>query len=110
MYFMAVIQPNGGKMANSLLLRYYMRLSIKQPDVAKAGIEKIVANAAQYPIITSTAEDATMGFPGNSEADSWPANTVIDASGSNYRRIKMCATLVERLQTLKDPRLGYLGK
>nr|WP_295930771.1 SusD/RagB family nutrient-binding outer membrane lipoprotein [uncultured Dyadobacter sp.] len=94
------------KMANSLLLRYYMRLSVKQPEIAKAGIEKIVANAAQYPIITTNTEDATMGFPGNSEADSWPANTVIDASGSNYRRIKMCATLVERLQTLKDPRLG----
>lgn len=94
------------KMANSLLLRYYMRISGKQPDIAKAGIEKIVANAAQYPIITSSADDATMGFPGNSEADSWPANTVSDASGSNYRRIKMCATLVERLQTLKDPRLG----
>jgi hypothetical protein len=93
-------------MANSLLLRYYMRISAKQPDVAKAGIEKIVANAAQYPIITSNADDATMGFAGNSEADSWPANTVSDASGSNYRRIKMCATLVERLQTLKDPRLG----
>ncbi|MGG7660831.1 SusD/RagB family nutrient-binding outer membrane lipoprotein [Dyadobacter sp. BHUBP1] len=94
------------KMANSLLLRYYMRISAKQPDIAKAGIEKIVANAANYPIITSNADDATMGFPGNSEADSWPANTVTDASGSNYRRIKMCATLVERLQTLKDPRLG----
>lgn len=94
------------KMANSLLLRYYLRISAKQPDIAKAGIEKIVANAANYPIITSNADDATMGFPGNSEADSWPANTVIDASGSNYRRIKMCATLVERLQTLKDPRLG----
>jgi Starch-binding associating with outer membrane len=94
------------KMANSLLLRYYLRISAKQPDVAKAGIEKIVANAAQYPIITSNADDATMGFPGNSEADSWPANTFTDASGSNYRRIKMCATFVERLQTLKDPRLG----
>jgi hypothetical protein len=94
------------KMANSLMLRFYLRISGKQPDIAKAGIEKIVANAALYPIITSNADDATMGFPGNSEADSWPANTVSDASGSNYRRIKMCATLVERLQTLKDPRLG----
>jgi hypothetical protein len=94
------------KMANSLLLRYYMRLSAKQPDIAKAGIEKIIGNAAMYPIITSSSEDATMGFPGNSEADAWPANAVIDASGSNYRRIKMCATLVEKLQTLKDPRLG----
>ncbi|WAC10362.1 SusD/RagB family nutrient-binding outer membrane lipoprotein [Dyadobacter pollutisoli] len=94
------------KMANSLLLRYYMRLSVKQPDIAKAGIEKIVGNAAQYPIITTNSEDATMGFPGNSDADAWPANAVFDASGSNYRRIKMCATLVEKLQTLKDPRLG----
>ncbi|WP_138484927.1 SusD/RagB family nutrient-binding outer membrane lipoprotein [Dyadobacter bucti] len=94
------------KMANSLLLRYYMRLSEKQPDIAKAGIEKIVANAVQYPIITSESDDAAMSFPGNSDGDSWPANAVYDASGSNYRRIKMCATFVEKLQALKDPRLG----
>ncbi|MCE6992278.1 SusD/RagB family nutrient-binding outer membrane lipoprotein [Dyadobacter sp. CY323] len=94
------------KMANSLLLRYYMRLSSKQPDIAKAGIEKIAGNAAMYPIITSNSDDATMSFPGNTEADAWPANAVIDASGSNYRRIKMAATLVEKLQILKDPRLG----
>ncbi|TLU98755.1 SusD/RagB family nutrient-binding outer membrane lipoprotein [Dyadobacter luticola] len=94
------------KMANSLLLRYYMRLSIKQPDIAKAGIEKVIGNATQYPIITVPADDATMSFPGNSDQDSWPANSVYDASGSGYRRIKMCATLVEKLETLKDPRLG----
>ena len=94
------------KMANSLLLRYYMRISSKQPDIAKAGIEKIAGNAAMYPIITTNSDDATMSFPGNTEADAWPANTVIDASGSNYRRIKMASTLVDRLQALKDPRLG----
>lgn len=94
------------KMANSLALRYYMRISAKKPDIAKAGIEKIVSNAAQYPIITSNTDDATMGFPGASDATSWPANSVYDVSGSNYRRIKMGATLVESLQALKDPRLG----
>jgi hypothetical protein len=94
------------KMANSLALRYYMRISAKKPDVAKAGIEKIVGNAAQYPIITVNTEDATMPFVGTSEGTSWPANTVVDASGSNYRRIKMAATLVESLQSLKDPRLA----
>ncbi|MDQ6478970.1 SusD/RagB family nutrient-binding outer membrane lipoprotein [Dyadobacter sp. LHD-138] len=98
------------KMANSLLLRYYMRISAKQPDIAKAGIEKIVANAAQYPIISVNADDAAMSFPGNSEADSWPANTVTDVSGSNYRRLKMCATFVEKLQGLKDPRLAIWAK
>lgn len=94
------------KMANSLALRYYMRISAKKPDVAKAGIEKIVANAAQYPIITSNGDDATMGFPGTSDGTSWPANAVYDASGSNYRRLKMAATFVETLQSLKDPRLA----
>jgi hypothetical protein len=94
------------KMANSLALRYYMRISAKKPDIAKAGIEKIAGNAAQYPIITVNTEDATMGFPGTSDGTAWPANTVYDASGSNYRRIKMGGTLVEVLQALKDPRLG----
>lgn len=94
------------KLANSLALRYYMRISAKKPDVAKAGIEKIVANAAQYPIITAIADDAAMPFAGNSNDDSWPANAIYDASESNYRRIKMAATFVDRLLVLKDPRLG----
>ncbi|MES2796236.1 MAG: SusD/RagB family nutrient-binding outer membrane lipoprotein [Bacteroidota bacterium] len=94
------------KFANSLALRYYMRISAKKPEVAKAGIEKIMANAALYPIITSNTDDATMAFPGTSDGTSWPANTIYDASGSNYRRIKMASTLVETLQGLKDPRLG----
>lgn len=92
--------------ANSLMLRYYMRISDKKSDVAKAGIEKIVNNPDQYPIITSPDDDAAMPFPGNSADNSWPANTVSDASGSNYRRIKMAATLVEALQEKDDPRIG----
>lgn len=94
------------KFANSLMLRYYMRISDKKPDVAKAGVEKIVGNPSQYPIITDTDDDANMSFPGNSADNSWPANTVSDASGSNYRRIKMAATLVESLQAKADPRLA----
>jgi len=94
------------KLANSLMLRYYNRISAKKPDVAKAGMEKMYANAAQYPLITAAADDAAMPFAGNSNADSWPANTTYDADGSNYRRLKMCATLVEKLLDLKDPRIG----
>ncbi|RRB07594.1 SusD/RagB family nutrient-binding outer membrane lipoprotein [Larkinella rosea] len=94
------------KLANSLLLRYYMRISSKKADVAKAGIEKIVAGAAQYPIISVETEDATMSFPGTSDGTSWPANSVYDVSGSNYRRIKMSAPFVKALQALKDPRLA----
>ncbi|HEX8038163.1 MAG TPA: SusD/RagB family nutrient-binding outer membrane lipoprotein [Chryseosolibacter sp.] len=94
------------KFANSLALRYYMRISSKLPAVAQAGIEKIVANPSQYPIIASSDEDVTMGFPGTSPDTSWPANTAFDPSESNYKRIKMAATLVESLQAKNDPRLA----
>ena len=94
------------KLANSLMLRFYMRISTKKSDVAKAGIEKIMANAVQYPIITAIADDAAMPFAGNSNDDSWPANAVYDASASNYRRLKMAATFVNKLLELKDPRIA----
>lgn len=93
------------RVANSLALRYYMRISGKKPDVAKAGIEKIAGNPSQYPIIESSDEDATMHYPGASNDTSWPNNTKFDASESNFSRTKMCATLLEKLQDLEDPRI-----
>lgn len=98
------------RFANSLALRYYMRISEKLPNDAKAGIERIVGNPSQYPIITSSDDDATMSFPGTSPETSWPANTAFDPSQSNYKRIKMAATLVESLQAKSDPRLGVWAK
>lgn len=99
------------KMANSLALRYYMRLAEKLPAVAKAGIEKIVASPDKYPIITSASEDAAMPFVGTSDADSWPTNSTYDRdNGSRYRRIKMCSTFVKSLQALNDPRLGVWAR
>lgn len=93
------------KLANSLKLRYYMRISDKLPELAKAGIETIIANPDQYPIISTAAEDAAMPFAGTSADTSWPATTRYDASESNFRRIKMCETLVEAMRAKNDPRL-----
>ena len=93
------------RLANSLKLRYYMRISDKLPDFAKAGIEAIMANPEQYPIISSSADDAAMAFAGTSADTSWPATTRYDQSESNYRRIKMCETLVEAMRAKNDPRL-----
>jgi hypothetical protein len=95
------------KFANSLALRYYMRLSVKEPGVAGDGIETITSNPSQYPLITQSSEDANVSYVGTSPADSWPINTVfnIDPVGQ-YQRTKMCKTLVDALQDLNDPRLG----
>jgi len=95
------------KFANSLALRYYMRLSAKEPGTAEEGIKKITGDPAKYPLITSASDDATISYIGNSPSDSWPSNTVFDTSPSgSYMRIKLCSTLVEVLEGFNDPRLG----
>ncbi|MGC9352526.1 MAG: SusD/RagB family nutrient-binding outer membrane lipoprotein [Mariniphaga sp.] len=94
------------KMANSLMLRYYMRLSAKLPDYAKAGIEEIISNASTYPIFSSVEDDATMDFIGSSSGDSWPAAVAFDASESNFDRIQLCAGFRDVLVDLNDPRIG----
>lgn len=94
------------KFANSLALRYYMRISAKEPAIAQAGIEKIATHPDQYPVILDAADDAGFAFVGNSSGDAWPSNTTYDISESNYRRLKMCSVLVEKMQALSDPRLA----
>jgi hypothetical protein len=98
------------KFANSLALRYYMRISSKEAAIAKAGIEKIASQPDKYPLMLDAADDAGFPYIGNSSSDAWPCNTVYDISETNYRRLKMCSTLVERLQALNDPRLGVWAR
>ena len=95
------------KFANSLALRYYMRLQAKLPDVAEAGVKKIVNNPDKYPLILLAEDDTNISFIGSSPYDSWPCNTYFDKDpAGNYMRTKMCSTLVDTLQSLNDPRLG----
>lgn len=95
------------KFANSLALRYYMRISEKDPSTAQAGIEKIAGSFDTYPLLLSANEDAAVAYPGTGSIDSWPANTVYDGTGgSNYRRLKMCSVLVDTMQKNNDPRLA----
>ncbi len=94
------------KLANSLALRYYMRLSEKDQATAKAGVEKIAGGQDTYPIMLDASDDADYEYVGNSSSDSWPSTIEFDESESNFSRIQMCATLVEKLQGLNDPRLG----
>ncbi len=97
---------NWRKFANSLALRYYMRLSVKDPGTAQTGIAKIVGDPATYPIITSANDDANMDYVGANSSNSWPKNYVYDTgNGTDFRRVKMCATLVDAMKLLNDPRL-----
>lgn len=94
------------KFANTLMLRYYMRVSEKLPDFAKAGIEEIISNPNAYPVFTSVADDAAMSYVGSSNADSWPANVTYNPSMSEFDRIQLGAGLRDVLVEYDDPRLG----
>lgn len=95
------------KFANSLSLRYYMRLSAKEPGLAEQGIKKILSNSSQFPLILTSEDDANMAYVGNTSGDSWPTNTKFDTDPQgSYFRVKMAATLVDAMQALDDPRLG----
>jgi hypothetical protein len=90
------------KLANSLLLRYYMRISNKQ-DVS-TDFADIVNNE---PIFTSTDDDATMDYLGNNPDDSWPNNVNFGANPERtFRNHKPCSTLVGTLRERDDPRIG----
>ena len=95
------------KFANSLALRYYMRLQAKEPSFAEAGIKKMADNPVQFPLITVAEDDANISFPGTSEGVSNPLNTVYDTDPAGaYMRVKLAKTLVDVLREYDDPRLA----
>jgi len=94
------------KFANSLALRYYLRISSKEPAVAENGIRKILGNPGKYPLILDANDDAAFEYPGTNSDTSWPNNLVYNSDLTVFNRIKMCSTLVEIQRALGDPRLA----
>ena len=94
------------KFANSLALRYYLRISAKEPATAEAGIRKLLGDPARYPLILDAADDAAFLYPANNRGTSWPSTTAYDITETDWRRLKMCSTLVEKLLALNDPRIA----
>ncbi|MGC4034754.1 MAG: SusD/RagB family nutrient-binding outer membrane lipoprotein [Chitinophagaceae bacterium] len=90
------------KLANSLLLRYYLRISDKK-DV-KADIEAVAGK-----VFESNDDDWAMSYPGTDRSTSYQKNSQFN-DRSNYDRNKMSATLVKKLDQLKDPRIVIMAE
>ncbi len=88
------------KFANSLALRYYMRVSDKMPNVAKDGVERV----SKLPLLTAADEDAAIPYIGTSGDNSWPSNIPF-ANNSAYLRYNICSVLSEKLLELGDDRI-----
>lgn len=87
------------RFANSLLLRYYMRISAKRADVAKAGIEAVYSGGMY---IKTPDQDATLDYTGGAD-DVWPSQyTSTDA----FTRWQACQTFIDQLLDTNDPRIS----
>ena len=88
------------RFTNSLLLRYYMRISEKKPDVAIAGIEAIY-NSGIY--MQDPSHDASLDYTGGSD-DIWLSRHTL-LSPDDFQRYQASQTLIEQLTESSDPRL-----
>lgn len=89
------------RFANSLLLRYYMRLSEKKPDVARAGIEAIFSSG-NY--IQDPSQDATLDYTGGAN-DQWISRHV-RLNPDDFQRYQASQTFIDQLAGTNDPRLS----
>lgn len=90
------------KLAYSLLLRYYMRVSSKM-DV-KADVEAIAGN-----VFEDNSDDFSMPLPGADAGTSYQFASKFQGR-SGYDRNKMCGTLTMALKDLKDPRIVIMAE
>ena len=89
------------KLANSLALRYYMRLSEKLPAFAQAG----VTSTLNKPLISEIDDELVLSYIGGIDSQSWPSSGQF-GSASDFYRVKPCTTLTDKLKELDDPRIS----
>ena len=90
------------RLAYSLLLRYYLRISAKRN--VQADVEQIAAR-----VLSSNDDDCTMSFPGTDALSSYQHASKYQTN-ADFNKNKMCATLVKRLDALKDPRIVIMAE
>jgi len=92
------------KLANSLRLRYLLRISGKK-DV-KAAMQAIVDSPSNFPVFTSSADNATLRYL-TSAPNQFPLHTTRQGSFDEFRLSK---TLGDKMLELNDPRIATLAQ
>ncbi|HEX6889073.1 MAG TPA: SusD/RagB family nutrient-binding outer membrane lipoprotein [Chryseolinea sp.] len=88
------------KFANSLILRYAMRISDKNATEAKSIVEEIYSSGIY---IANASDDAMMAYVGANASNSFPTSVTDD--GTKFRNARACVTLLDKLVAYDDPRL-----
>lgn len=95
---------NWRKLANSLRLRYLLRISAKK-DV-KAAMQAILSDPTNNPVFSSNADNAVLQYEAQAP-NQWPlyGNRV-----GSFDEFRVSKTLDDRLTALNDPRLNVFGR
>jgi hypothetical protein len=92
------------KLANSLRLRYLMRISKKKN--VNADMQAIISNAANNPIFESNAENAELKYF-SAAPNQWP---MYGSRVGSFDEFRVSKTLTDRLTALNDPRIKVFGR
>lgn len=92
------------KLANSLRLRYLLRLS-KQKTV-DAEMTAIVADPATYPVFTGNEDNAELEYLA-AAPNQWP---LFSSRVGSFDEFRVSKTLVDRLSAIDDTRLNVFGR
>jgi hypothetical protein len=92
------------KLANSLRLRYLMRLS-KRKNVS-ADMQAIISDPVTYPVFTSNADNAELKYLA-AAPNQWP---LYGSRVGSFDEFRVSKTLTDRLTALGDPRIKIFGR
>ncbi|RYY60703.1 MAG: SusD/RagB family nutrient-binding outer membrane lipoprotein [Chitinophagaceae bacterium] len=92
------------KLANSLRVRYLMRLSNKRS--VNADLQEILSNPTLYPVFENNADNAELEYLG-SAPNQWP---LYGSRVGSFDEFRVSKTLTDRLTTLNDTRLNIFGR
>ncbi len=95
------------RFANSLRLRYNIRLSEKSGAgiSPSSEIKAMVSNKSEYPLMEANSDNAAIRFIGTDRVNSWLGGPINYSLRSEFYRRKPAATIVNKLVSLNDPRL-----
>lgn len=96
--------PKWRKLANSLRLRYLMRISEKK-DVS-ADMQAIIDDPANNPVFEGIEDNAQLTYL-PAAPNQWP---LYGSRVGGFDEFRISKTLVDRLKTLSDPRLSIFGR
>ncbi len=92
------------RLANSLRLRYLLRIS-KKKNVA-ADMQAIVSNPTTNPVFTANADNAELRYLA-AAPNQWP---LYGSRVGSFDEFRLSKTFSDRLKALNDPRLPVFGR